>query len=128
MFRFLLYIRIMWGPDEQFKWNGAHPVPGGESAYIRATTSARWPFNATMALLLGIGLGALVIGFIADDGGLWNIGRRAVFEYGRNPVPRLLALIVYSWVWLVAMAIDLALLIAAAKYLPREWPWAKTKA
>ena len=116
----------MWGPDEQFKWNGAHPVPGGESAYIRATTSARWPFNATMALLLGIGLGALVIGFIADDGGLWNIGRRAVIELGHNPIPLLLEGIAYSWAWLTAMAIDLLLLVAAAKFLPSNWPSAKT--
>tara|TARA_R110002096_G_scaffold93194_2_gene210280 strand:- start:4550 stop:4795 length:246 start_codon:yes stop_codon:yes gene_type:complete len=80
-----------------------------------------------MALLLGIGLGALVIGFIADDGGLWNIGRRAVFEYGRNPVPLLLELIVYSWAWLTAMAINLVLLVAAAKFLPSKWPWAKNE-
>lgn len=113
---------MTWESGRHLTWNGGAPIPGGESAYIDATTSARWPFNATVALLLGIGLGALVLGFIADDGGVWNIGRRAVFELGRNPVPRLLELIVYSWGWLAAMAIDLMLLIVAARFLPSNWP------
>ena len=118
---------MTWESGRHLTWNGGAPIPGGESAYIDATTSARWPFNATVALLLGIGLGALVLGFIADDGGVWNLVRWAVFENGKPLGPRIIPLLAYSWEWLLGMAGDLVLIVLAVKFLPKKWPWAKTE-